>query len=73
MMPFLVISRRGFFSPLKLKEFLSSPGWRWFVLHRWLVLYRCGYRCAEACVQLYTFWQAAGRKDEQEVYGLRDM
>lgn len=33
-MLFLMISRKSYFSLLKLKEFLSCPDWRWFVLNR---------------------------------------
>lgn len=60
MMPFLVISSRGLFSPPKPKKFLSCPGWRWFVLRAWFVLDRGGYRCAKAGLQFQQFPQPTG-------------
>lgn len=56
-MLFLMISRKSYFSLLKLKEFLSCPDWRRFVLNRGV------YRCAKAGLQFYQFQQSTGRMD----------
>lgn len=56
-MLFLMISRKSYFSLLKLNEFLSCPDWRWFVLNRGV------FRCAKAGLQFYQFQQSTGRMD----------
>lgn len=56
-MLFLMISRKSYFSLLKLKEFISCSDWRWFVLNRGL------FRCAKAGLQFYQFQQSTGRMD----------
>lgn len=61
-MPFLMISRKGYFSLLKLKEFVSCPDWRWVVLSRGV------YRCAEVGLQFYQFRQSTGRMDTEFVH-----
>lgn len=62
MMPFLVISKKSYFSLFKQKEFLSCPNWRSFVLNRGV------YRCAKAGLQFYQFQQSTGRTDAKFVH-----